>query len=80
MSQDRIKLYMDAGAFMAELRETMRAFGVSQRQLALEAGMQPQHVSKYFRKRDPVRPRMETMVRLDAALQRLVEELEDEEW
>lgn len=78
MRQDRIKLYMDVGAFMAELRETMRAFGISQRQLAREAGIQPQHVSKYFRRRDPVRPRMETMVKLDSALQRIIEEMDDE--
>ena len=63
--------YGDPEAFVKKVRDRLELYDISQNQLAKRTGYHPTHVSRWLRLK--VVPSMESMVRMDEALERLVE-------
>ncbi len=62
--------FADALAFMAELKVILLSNRISQARLAREAGMDRHRINHYLRGRHS--PKLETMLRLDNALLRIL--------
>lgn len=64
--------YGNVGEYVRRVRGSLVTWGITQRELAVRSGYEETHVSRWLRRR--VDPSLETMLRLDEALEELIEE------
>ena len=66
--------YADPDAFIRQLRDTMALHGISQVRLARRAGYRQPDMNRWLTRNDKrrVRPGLETMMKLDEAVEELI--------